>query len=267
MSFFLDTANQTHRWPSRVGICINHSAHDVAAKDVSVTVPADHELFWRSSAAGGVQSDGKDIRVTTANGTTLVTALELTSFTYASRTLTMELDNASAGGSHDGEVLWLYWGNASATTVATTFVSASPLTGYILAGRPAPDRELTWRAEQFGVTAAADRIQKTANETILVAIRYRHMLAHRRMPYAGSLYEEEPSTLTYGCYDGGSADGAMVDLTAIRLDNDFIYVLLKAGSSGSTYTVRVVMVTTGSNTGLARTVEYAFTLAVQTPTE
>lgn len=267
MSFYLDVANQTHRWPFRMGIVVNHSAHDLTAKDVSVTVPPSCETFWRAAASGGVQSDGKDIRVTTANGTTLVTDLELTSFTYASRTLTMELDDASAGGSHDGEVLWLYWGNASATTVATTFASSSPLTGYILASRPAPDRVLTWHAEAPGVTAAADRVQKTANEAILVAIRYRDVLAKRRVPYGGSLFEEEPSTLTYGCYDAGSAQAAMIDLTAIRLDNDFLYVLLKAGSSGSIYTVRVVMVTTGSNTGLGRTLEYAFQLHVQTPTE
>jgi hypothetical protein len=126
---------------------------------------------------------------------------------------------------------------------------------------------LTWHAEVPGVTAAADRVQKTANETILVAIRYRDVLAKRRVPYGGSLFEEEPSTLTYGCYDAGSAQAAMIDLTAIRLDNDFLYVLLKAGASGSIYTVRVVMVTTGSNTGLGRTLEYAFQLHVQTPTE
>ena len=265
MSKYLDTANPTHRWPRRAMIVVNHSAHDVAAKDVSVTIPPSMEEFW--SPSGGIQSDGKDIRVTTAPGTALVTALELTSFTYASRTLTMELDDASAGGSHDGEVLWLYWGNASATTVATTFVSASPLTGYVLASKPAPNHILTWRTQPPGETSSMDVIQKTANETILVAIRYRHMLAQRAVQFAGSFYEEEPSTITYGCYDAGSAQAAMIDLTAIRGDDDCIYILLKAGSSASEYTVRVVMVTTGSNTGLGRTLEYAFRLKVQTPTE
>jgi hypothetical protein len=254
--------DHTNTWKFRRAIAINGPGGTPGAPDLTHALKSDDAHFWAN-----VQSDGDDVRITSADGRTLKTYQYSVAFNASTRVGTIQVDDGAAGDSTHVGVCWLYYGNSTVSAGSGSFVAGTMWDGYTLPSRPAPDRVLTWHAEVPGVTAAADRVQKTANETILVAIRYRDVLAKRRVPYGGSLFEEEPSTLTYGCYDAGSAQAAMIDLTAIRLDNDFLYVLLKAGASGSIYTVRVVMVTTGSNTGLGRTLEYAFQLHVQTPTE
>ena len=260
MSRYRDSSGNT--WRFRKLIAIDGPSGTPGAPDVTYALPADDEHFWAN-----VQSDGDDVRITAADGRTAKTYQFSVAFNASTRVGTIQVDDGANGSSTAAGVLWLYYGHSTVSAGSGSFVAGTLWTGRTLVGRPAPGRVLQWAPEQPGATSAAAKIQKTANETILVAIHYRDVLAHRAIPFAGGLEEEEPSTFAYGCYDAGSAQAAMVDLTAIRADNEYVYVLLKAGSSGSTYTVRVVMTTTGSNTGLGRTLEYAFTLAVQTPTE
>jgi hypothetical protein len=101
------------------------------SRDVTVTVPPTLAEFW-----SGIQADGDDIRVTLDDGVTLVT-YQWASFTYASRTGVIEVDGATAPQAAMC-VLWLYFGNAAATSGAGSFTASSARTGHITATVPGP---------------------------------------------------------------------------------------------------------------------------------
>lgn len=101
------------------------------SRDVTVTVPPTLAEFW-----GAIQADGDDIRVTLDDGVTLVT-YQWASFTYASRTGVIEVDGATTPQAAMC-VLWLYFGNASATSGAGSFTASSARTGHITATVPGP---------------------------------------------------------------------------------------------------------------------------------
>ena len=101
------------------------------SRDVTVTVPPTLAEFW-----SGIQADGDDIRLTLDDGVTLVT-YQWASFTYSTRTGVIEVDGATAPQAAMC-VLWLYWGNASATSGAGSFTASSARTGHITATVPGP---------------------------------------------------------------------------------------------------------------------------------
>lgn len=238
----------------RVPLVIDNSAGSVVATDVAITIPTDYDDFWKQINSNA----GEDIRVLGPDGVTLQ-SFKLTGYTFVSRTLTINVDNAvMLASSIPGAVLWLAWGNATvgAPTYAS-FTPSSPYTAYLIESRLTPDVMLDWRREPVGATKPSQRIQKTPSAQIIVAINYRKALGLRSAPYAGGYEDEEPQGFDYAVYNSSAAaQSAMVDKTQIRADNDNVYVLVKAGSDGSTYTLSVLMYTTSKNTGNpARTLE------------
>lgn len=234
-------------------------------EDVTITVPADDELFWTTVTATGV-----DIRLCSADGKTTLTWQFNPAFNSSTRVCTLEVDNAAPHTITSMAVLWLYWGNTTVTTGAGAFVYAASKTGRSLVGelsRQIPHR-FDWSPDAPGATKASPVIVKQATETILVAIRYRSTLAVREKPYAAGWELEEPYSFDYAVYDGASAQAGMIDATAIRLDEEYVYVIVKAGTTATDYTLRVTMVTNpGSNTGLGRTLTWSATVRVRTLTE
>lgn len=114
----------------RVPIVVDDRAGS-GSRDVTVTVPSTLAEFWDT-----IQSDGDDIRLTLDDGVTPVT-YKWASFTYATRSGVIEVDNATAPQSAMC-VLWLYFGNASATSGAGSFTASSVRTGHITATVPGP---------------------------------------------------------------------------------------------------------------------------------
>jgi hypothetical protein len=246
----------TRTWKYRKGIAINGPGGAPApVTDISVTVPPTDEHFWDN-----VQPDGDDIRITGADGITLKTYQFSSAFNATTRVCAIQADEAASGSSTTVGVAWLYYGCTDASAGSGSFVAGTMWTGQTLVSRLGMDRRMRWRSEPPGVTAATDRVQKTATEEVWVAIQYREVLAKRRVPYGGQLWEEEPSTFTYAVYDGASAQAAMIDLTTLFFDNEYVYVKIKAGTSGSVYTAIVTMTTTGAVTGTGQTKVHALIL-------
>lgn len=255
----------TYTWPYRMPIVINNAAGSPTPEDVTFVVPTNWDHFWTTLG----QADGDDIALTSADGETEVTWQFNPALNVGNRAATFEIDNAvNATTSFPGAVLWLYWGNATIASRAGTFVYAASKTAYVLTSSYAYDIRFIWSREAPNVNKARPSFQKTAAESVIVAIAYRGVLSVRPTPYGGGNEDEEPAYVNYAVYDDTSAQAAMIDATAIRMDNDYIYLIVKAGTTGTEYTLRVTMTTTSkSNTGLARTLEFSATVRVKNPTE
>ena len=259
MSQYREASGGTvYTWPYRMAISVNNaSGSGGAPKDVTVVLPTDLDVLWTN-----IQTNGEDIRVTGSDGVTLLTFKLSAGFSKATRTGTIEIDDGVQSTAAT-KVLWLYWGNATVGAFTPWGGSASsPYSGYLVGapGSPlAPDVRLTWAREPVSATKPSQRLQKTPDAQILIALEYRSRLATRTQPYAGGLEDEEPSTIEYAVYDNVapySAESGMVDRTQVRIDGDFVYVLVKSGTDDTSYTLSVVLVTTSKNTGApARTLE------------
>jgi len=114
----------------RVAIVVDDRS-GAGSRDVTCVIPSTLAEFWDS-----IQPDGDDIRVTLDDGITLV-SYKLSGFTYATRTASVQVDNATAPQAAVN-VLWLYFGNPAATNGASIFTVASPRTGRIVETVPAP---------------------------------------------------------------------------------------------------------------------------------
>lgn len=249
----------------RMPLSINTATTPPADSDVTYTVPADDELFWST-----VDSAGDDIRICTSDGKTAVTWQFNPAFNSTTRVCTIEMDNAAPISSLPGKTLWLYWGNSTVSTGAGSFSYSAAYTAYSLVGNHAAkaDRRFKWEPDRPGATKATPRIVKQAAEVLVIALDYRDMLVTRPIAYGGGLELEEPSTFDYDVYAGASAQASMVDKTAIRADERHVYLVLKAGTTATDYTLRVTMTTdAGSDTGLGRTLVWSATVNVQTLTE
>ena len=112
----------------RVPIVVDDRAGS-GSRDVTAAVPSTLAEFWDS-----IQADGDDIRVTLDDGVTPVT-YQWSGFTYATRTGSVQVDNATAPQSAMN-VLWLYFGSASATSGAGSFTASSARTGIAAPSTP-----------------------------------------------------------------------------------------------------------------------------------
>lgn len=253
----------TYTWKYRTPVTVDDETGTPGGTDVTITVPVDMDLFWDN-----VRSAGEDVRIVAADGETAVATWEFDpAFSTSTRACTIVADAATAGSS-GVSILWLYWGQATVTTAAGSFVAAATHTGIAIVSSYAVDVVFVWSREAPNVNKARPAFQKTANETVVVAIAYRGILARRAFPYGGGIEDEEPSTIDYAVYDDTSAQAAMVETGSTRLDENYIYLIVKAGTTGTEYTLRVTMTTTSkSNTGLARTLEFSATVRVKNPTE
>lgn len=255
----------TYTWSYRMPIVINNATEPPGAADVTFTIPTNWDYFWNNLG----QADGDDIAITSADGETELTWQFNPALNVSTRAATIEIDNAApATAAADGVVLWLYWGNATIGTRAGSFVYAAAQTAYALTSSYAYDIRFNWTREPPNQNKARPAFQKAADEQVVVAVAYRDVLSKRATLYGGGIEDEEPYYFTYAVYDDTSAQAAMIDATAIRADNDYVYLLVKAGTNGTEYTLRLTMVTTSkSNTGLARTLIFSATVRVKNPTE
>jgi len=256
----------TYTWKHRTAVVIDCGTLPVGSnEDVTFTVPTNWDFFWNNVG----QSDGDDVVLTTADGETIATFQHASAFSTSTRNCVLQADGVATNtAGANGQVLWLYWGNTTVASQAGSFAYSASKTAYVLTSSYDRDIRFVWAREPNDSNKARPRMQKTAAEVVLVAIDYRSVLSKRRTPYGGGVEDEEPSYFAYAVYSATSAQAAMIDATAIRADNQYVYVIVRAGTTGTEYTGRVTMTTTSkSNTGLARTLEFSFTIRVKNPTE
>lgn len=246
MSWYRDSSGVAHK--RRASISVDNTAGSSGSIDVTITVPQDWDIFWSEVN----QTDGRDIRVTGADGSTLV-GYRLVGFSVSTRTLTIEVDNfvAPAGAMCQ---LWLYWNNASATSAAIVFVAASPKTGYIEVGAPVAP---VYRAasESFKSTRPRNTASKQASETVYISVDVSAFLTGRIQGegfVAGNQRYEEISHVSYRVLSGGSAQASMVSATRTRfIKGDIVMLYVTGGSDQSGYTVELTVTTTQGQVRMA----------------
>lgn len=207
--------------------------------DVSAVVPGAWPEFWDR-----ILSSGADIRVVSADGLTLCT-YDIQGFVYATKTLTIEVDNVdlSAATNKIG-LLWLCWGNANAVDAHTAFAPAAAKTGYFAIEVPS-DRTVVVEHERQGQTKAGRVLVKQASEVVDVYFDFAQVLRRRPLPYGGSdCYEEIVAITSQDVQLAAVSQGSMFTAASARMvGQTMAKVAVKAGTSGTTYTV-ICQVTT-----------------------
>jgi hypothetical protein len=146
------SSSWAYRWPVAVDVSTAG-----ATSDVTIVIPTDFDHFWSN-----VQADGDDIRVTAADGVTLITYDIAAGFNATTRSGTIELDNMSTlVGSSQGasiQLVWVYWGNAGAASAVSAFAPAAAISGYFCLEAPLPAYSVQCKVEPFGSTRPTQRV-------------------------------------------------------------------------------------------------------------
>jgi hypothetical protein len=204
--------------------------------DVRITVPPSFDLFWST-----IQSDGDDIRVTTAGGVTLAT-YKWSSFTYATKTGTIDLDNVTIGAA-TATLVWLYWGYSSATSGASTFTASSPITGVIFPAEPT-GKVYQYAPERPGASKPVIDIAKLPNESRLIWIDFRSVLARSSGGAQSHPQYDEVAQVAVDVQAATVSQASMVDQSkTVVIGRGVVGALIKAGTSGTNYAM-IVKVTT-----------------------
>jgi len=214
----------------RVPIAVDNSGAAGSPKDVTVTIPADWDLFWSN-----VLSTGFDLRMTSGDGRTLV-PFKRTTWTYASKVGVLDVDDMVLSNSST-DVLWLYWGYASATDAAVSVhAPATPLTGRISLAAPSV-RVVKVRPEDFAATKPRAQFAKTSAAAGWIFWDFTGVLPQRRTRSTTSKRLDEINAVALVDVQLATAtQAAMIDVTKTRLFDGGVMTWIKAGTSGVTYT-------------------------------
>lgn len=251
-------------WAYRLPITVDNSGAAATPKDVTVDLATIKHIdrFWEN-----VETNGEDIRVTDADGRTLET-FDLASFSKSGRSGTLEVQSVAIPSGAKMVLLWVYFGKAGASTGITAFAPASPLTGYIEAGLPTTGHIISVQPHPPGATQPPARVSKVAVDEIDIWWDFSRVLQRAPYPSSGSRAYEEILSLSQQVLLAGADQAAMYDLSKARFvwtDAGRMYVRtrIKAGSSGSNYTLALRATTTISSNTAARIFDARGFLAVK----
>lgn len=232
-------------WSHRAPIAVDNSGGSATSQYVTVVVASDMEEFW----ANVNQTDGRDVRVTDATGSTVI-AYELSGFSYANRTLTINIGpyTAPAGAVYQ---LWLYWGSSTATSGSVTVTTSTPKTGYIELGKPT-ELSMQVRPENAGETRPRNAMAKPSTDTDWIWWDLRYILQQYLAPVANFIRLEEVSYISYVVNAGDTSQSGMIDATKTRYIDGWVRTLVKAGTSGTDYTAVLTITTSLGRTITAR---------------
>ena len=236
-------SDYTNRWPYRCAVAVDNTGGAASATDITITMPKDFDLFWSNIN----QTDGRDIRVCDADGRTLL-VYQLTGFSLATRTVIIEVDGYAMPAAAMCQI-WIYWGNASVSSAAGSFVAASAKTGYVMVAMPRGKIVPAIR-ENFRAVRPRSTVQKSTGESVYVTFDLRSMLTPRPVgqPFGGSLTHAEIDYVSYRVLNAGGAAGSLIDATKPRFLDGYVSVYLTAGTVDTEYTVELTVVTTDEQT-------------------
>lgn len=242
-SWYKDYANPTYEWKYRAVITVDVGTA-TGSRDAQITIPKDWDLFWDN-----VRSAGEDVRVTSADGVTLVTFDLAAGFSTTTRTGVIEIDNYTVPGTGSRVyVLYVYWGQASCSSGLTSFSPSSPDTGYIALEQPY-GRLITTRPQRPGDTVLRDRVSKRVDEDVFIWFRLTDLLHPRRDKFFNRLGYEGIATVTWDVQTGGASQAGMFSVPSIRVvetDDGDIWArcTVDDGSESTDYAVIVTITTT-----------------------
>lgn len=252
MSFFQDLANPSHTWSDRISFILDTSAiAGAAAVLVSLDLSKYQDFDWLWDLIEGHVSAGDDLRITTADGGSLVSQAEVTTaINTTTRTGVIKFDftTVDANVMH---VCHLYLGNASASAAWGTVVNSTAVTAYLLqdaTGGGYPVTPIAGQVPKSGATR--ELIAKHPNAEPFLGFTIDD-LQPRCEPSAGLLIYEEVSHLDFDVQLVDVSQASMFDLDSLRLGtcpqsiaSPLVRVTIKGGTDGSDYGVEVIVTTT-----------------------
>ena len=232
---YLDSA-----WGYRHPILVDDPS--AASRDVTWTVPRDLSAFWENVAAAGA-----DIRVTEADGYTKLTYDIASGFDVATKVCTVEVDNATAPRAARN-LLWVYWGNASASSEATTFSPSSAIAATSTAELPAPSDPIFDGLTRSNRPPAVWSM--AAGETRRIWWDISGLIGPLGSPSEGQSTGEEVESLTADAQTAGSGASSLWTAGSERIvvmpDGRVLAGYLATGGSADTsHTDRLKVWTTG----------------------
>jgi hypothetical protein len=186
-----------------------------ATGDVTITIPPGWDDFWET-----IDSSGNDLRITASDGQAAI-SYKLNSWTYASRTGVIQLDNmALPGVTNLGVVAWLYFAPTSTqASGASVFTASTPLTGAIDLAEPVTDRVLAMEEPIFSLDASPrQQVVKSSSASQFVYFDLDYILERSSSPAYGRTFLEEPYALSFTVLDSaGSTVAGMTDPASLRI--------------------------------------------------
>lgn len=255
-------------YADRYMVSVDNSA-GAASVDIEIVVPPEHPL-WDL-----IQSSGDDIRVTAADGVTLLD-YAWTGYTYADREGTIQVDAVTLQATAGVYVLWVYAGYASATDGSAAVTITSAVAGYISLASPKGSPYLVpVTRPQPGTTQPRVRLQKQVDEKVHFWWDITDILERASATYQGYDFFEEPYGAQFSIETGGSAQASMIEQASTRFvevieynrgRRRYVVVVVKAGSDGTDYTMILGLLTSAppSNTSYLQHQPRAFLSVVDT---
>ena len=230
----------TYRIPISIPV---YTGGGAATKDVQIEVPPNWDVFWNN-----ILSNFYDIKVYTAEGDSEIAYQRQTGASYATRTLVLELDNVSIDDQSSTSLVYLYWGDSTASSDPTTaFTPSSPVNGYIWIGRPV--RVVQPSLNNSGRTEPEVVFTKEEGEKIDIWFDLRTLFAAYVDPYNNRLSYEGIKRIQPKSLDStGTDSGSRYSDTDTYFLNGYASIRAIAGNSGTDYAVGLDVYTTNDLT-------------------
>ena len=224
----------------RMPVTIDGSAAASGTHDFEVEIPADWDDFWDN-----IRSDGNDIVLTDADGTSILNFQFKSGFNLPNRSLTLQAENINLSSANKMRVVQLYWDNsAQGSSLQTAITVSSVLTGYVYLGAPSGFVVKDSGFRPIGTVPTAI-FQKDVDDEIDIWFPIGTRLAKRRIEYNQRLDFKLLQHVSVQVKSSGKVNQPLMYATEeIRVINGWCRARIKGGGDGSDYAVRLGLVTT-----------------------
>ena len=202
----------------------------------SVILPGQWSAFWDK-----IRSDAYDAILVNTEGALM--DFERQDFNYANKTLTLKFDSLAILNDDAMNMIWLYWGNSTATDQEQSVTLSSPKSGYVWLGRP---KNMVVNNTQFNVGSASPIASFTKNDVTKTYIWFnvQSLLSERISTYNKFLSLEQIKYVQVSVLNSGGVDQtAMYNENRTRIIPGYVGVYVQAGTNNTDYTVQLKVIT------------------------
>ena len=225
----------------RQSIAIDGSSDTAGTYDLVISIPVDLDSFWDN-----IRSDGNDVVVTLADGTSITNFQFRSGFNISNRNVTLQVQNYALALSAATGHVFLYWDNPDQSTSLQTAHSpaVSTLNGYIFQCLPAGRV-----VRNIGITPTGTQPQtifsKEPNEKVDVFFPVNAILAKRAQAYNQHLQCNEVSYVLLDVQNSsGASQASMKADEEIRFIGGWCRVRIQAGTTATDYVIKLLVHTT-----------------------
>lgn len=234
MTWYDDNFN----YRKRVAVYATGGSGSSATIDIETLIPADWDHFWTN-----IRSDMFDVVATSAKGVQLTFARKAGA-NFSTRTLTIQVDGAIIDNDDAINLIYIYYGNASATDLSSAVTISSPKSGVISLQKPS-GYIVPAPGKNNGTDTPLTSFNKSANEIIDVFFSISGLLVTRRAPYNDRLDQEDIKYVQVFSYNSsGVHDDTRIEELATEFGSNFVRARYKAGTSGTDFAIAVSIFTT-----------------------